>query len=219
VYSAHSTNGALVALPGGLIEVICQAMDSIGVALVITDRQARVRTLNTVARRLVGGSLLRVDDLRLLGHMRADTVRLHTAIEAVTLADGEGPRSILLQGLDSSDAHPASVAPLSLVSPGESERLALIAVAAPRAAIEEDRLRQTFSLTPAETRLLSALVTGERLADYAERTGVKRSTAKTHLRGLFHKVGEARQADLIRRVMGDAQLQAPNDHHRVPSMA
>ena len=219
MYSACSTKDRPAAPPEGLVEVICQAMDSIGVALVVTDRQARVRTLNTVARRLVGGSLLRMDDLRLLGHVRTDTLRLHSAVEAVTLADDETPRSILLQGLDGQGSHPASIAPVSIETAGEREPLALIAIAAPRAAIEQDRLRQTFNLTPAETRLLSALVSGERLAEYAERTGVKRSTAKTHLRGLFHKVGEARQADLIRRVMGDAHLQAPHDHHRMRSAA
>lgn len=64
-------------------------------------------------------------------------------------------------------------------------------------------MRHSFNLTPAEARLLSALVEGERLTDYAGRIGIKTTTAKTHLRGLFAKTGETRQADLIRRAISD----------------
>ena len=190
------------------IQTMCGALDTIGVALLLVDRAARVRSRNDVARRLIDGGLLRLQAERLLGPVRADTARLHGAIEAVTRSPNEPPRTVMLEGLDGAAGRSASIAPACCP---EGEPMALVALTAPSTTIAPDRLRQAFGLTAAETRLLSALVTGERLAEYAERTGVKRSTAKTHLRGLFNKVGECRQADLIRRVMDDAILRSPWD--------
>jgi len=66
-------------------------------------------------------------------------------------------------------------------------------------------------LTPAETRLLRAIVKGERLTDFARRSGVKTTTVKTHLQNLFDKTGERRQADLVRRALSDAGLRAVLD--------
>lgn len=87
----------------------------------------------------------------------------------------------------------------------------MVLVQPPRGLIGQARLRRTFGLTQAEARLLSALLTGERLRLYAERTGIKMSTAKTHLRNLFCKTGESRQIDLVRRVNNHALLQRLGD--------
>ena len=63
----------------------------------------------------------------------------------------------------------------------------------------EDGLRAMFDLTPAEAKLVVALCGGETLATYADTTGTSLNTAKTHLKRVFEKTGETRQADLIRR--------------------
>jgi hypothetical protein len=54
--------------------------------------------------------------------------------------------------------------------------------------------------------LLTALVSGERLSAYASEARISLSTAKTHLRSLFDKTGERRQADLIRRALASPML-------------
>ncbi len=82
----------------------------------------------------------------------------------------------------------------------------LVLGTATRPSIEHSRLRQSFGLTPAEARLLGALIAGERLPDYARRHGVSPTTARTHLRSLFDKTGERRQSDLIRRALSDPVL-------------
>ncbi|MCJ8158467.1 LuxR C-terminal-related transcriptional regulator, partial [Sphingomonas sp. LaA6.9] len=74
------------------------------------------------------------------------------------------------------------------------------------AVIPDDRLRKAYGLTPAEARLLSALVAGERLSAYAERTQVSITTAKFHLSALFAKTGVRRQTDLIRLALADPVL-------------
>ena len=58
-------------------------------------------------------------------------------------------------------------------------------------------------LTPAEARLLEALLAGERVAQYAERSGISINTANTQLKQLFSKTDTNRQAELVRRLLSD----------------
>ncbi|NEX93277.1 hypothetical protein [Caulobacter sp. 17J65-9] len=192
----------------GLVDTICratcEALEYAGVGLVLTDRHAEVRFVNTVARPLLDGPMLRLLDGRLFGGARTDSARLHRAIEAVTTPGCDTAKPVALAGPGEVEPLHVNIAPLQLFAEAaNAERLAMVVIAATPTPVDEGRLRQTFSLTPAEARLLSALVEGERLADYATRTGVKLTTAKTHLRGLFSKTGETRQADLIRRALSD----------------
>lgn len=58
-----------------------------------------------------------------------------------------------------------------------------------------------YGLTPAEVRVVQALVSGHTLTDAARLIGVGRATAKTQLDSVFQKASIARQGDLIRLVM------------------
>jgi DNA-binding CsgD family transcriptional regulator len=90
----------------------------------------------------------------------------------------------------------------------ELERRALVLLSPSRSVTRED-LRREYGLTPSEAALLCALINGQRLADYAAASRLQLSTVKTHLRGVFMKTGEQRQADLIRRVLSDLMLRDP----------
>lgn len=72
-------------------------------------------------------------------------------------------------------------------------------VASQRPSVE--RLAEAFGLTPSEARLLYVLLDGQSLVESAARLGISINTAKTHLKGLFEKMGCARQADLVRTTM------------------
>jgi DNA-binding CsgD family transcriptional regulator len=71
---------------------------------------------------------------------------------------------------------------------------------------QEDSLRALFDLTQAEARLVVALCAGETLAGYAMAVGTSLNTVKTHLKHVFDKTGETRQADLVRRISTDLAL-------------
>lgn len=58
-----------------------------------------------------------------------------------------------------------------------------------------------YGVTPAECRLLMALVQGMTLKDAADTLGIAHATAKSHLARLFQKTGSERQADLVRLAM------------------
>jgi DNA-binding CsgD family transcriptional regulator len=64
-------------------------------------------------------------------------------------------------------------------------------------------LAVSSGLTAAEARLLEALVSGERLATYADRVSISLNTANTHLKQIFSKTGTHRQSELIRLALND----------------
>lgn len=70
----------------------------------------------------------------------------------------------------------------------------------------ERALAQLYRLTPAERRLTTALLDGERANDYADRAGITRNTVKTQLSQIFAKTGVSRQSDLVRMISGHSSV-------------
>ncbi|HTV69205.1 MAG TPA: hypothetical protein VMF90_11775 [Rhizobiaceae bacterium] len=60
-----------------------------------------------------------------------------------------------------------------------------------------DRLKQSVSLTEAETRLALALFEGISLKDYADRAGNTIGTVRNQLKSIFRKTKTGRQAELV----------------------
>ncbi|MBR0987968.1 helix-turn-helix transcriptional regulator [Bradyrhizobium liaoningense] len=67
-----------------------------------------------------------------------------------------------------------------------------------------DVISKAFKLTPAELRVLLAIVELGSIPEVAATLGVAGSTVKTHVRRLFEKTGAARQADFVKIVAGYA---------------
>lgn len=67
-------------------------------------------------------------------------------------------------------------------------------------------IAEAFGLTPAESRLVAALVRGGTLVEAAKRNGITINTAKTQLASVFLETGHQRQADLIAAVLGNPVL-------------
>ena len=65
-----------------------------------------------------------------------------------------------------------------------------------------DVIAQTYKLTPAELRVLHAIVEIGGVPETAQALGVAETTVKTHLYRLFDKTGVSRQADLVKLVAG-----------------
>ena len=59
-----------------------------------------------------------------------------------------------------------------------------------------------YGLTPAEGRVLNAVIDGDGLDRIADRLGVGRATVKTHLNRILAKTGTTRQNELVRLVAG-----------------
>lgn len=61
----------------------------------------------------------------------------------------------------------------------------------------EDQVRQLFDLTPAEARLAAALASGLSLKTAALRQGIRFSTARSYLEGIFRKTRTRQQSQLV----------------------
>lgn len=64
-----------------------------------------------------------------------------------------------------------------------------------------DTLRQLFELTPAEAALSLLLAEGLTLEEAADQLGVRKNTARAHLRSIFSKTGVTRQTALVRLLL------------------
>jgi DNA-binding CsgD family transcriptional regulator len=62
----------------------------------------------------------------------------------------------------------------------------------------EARIRLRYGLTPAETAFATEIVKGDGIQACADRLGISRATARTHLSHIFRKTGTNRQAELVR---------------------
>ncbi len=64
-----------------------------------------------------------------------------------------------------------------------------------------DMLKQLFDLTPAEAALSLLLAEGLSLDEASEELGIRKNTARAHLRSIFSKTGVTRQTSLIRLLL------------------
>lgn len=62
-------------------------------------------------------------------------------------------------------------------------------------------LQRLFGLTPGEARLVEAIVSGSSLAEAAESLGIRESTARDRLKGVFRKTATGSQTELVRTVL------------------
>ena len=86
---------------------------------------------------------------------------------------------------------------------GPDQRVAAMIMAAEpeiRSWSRLDGVIAAYGLTPAEGRVLNAIVDGDGLAGTAARLGIGRATVKTHLNRILAKTGTTRQNELIRLV-------------------
>ena len=177
--------------------------------VILADADARVVFANTAGNRLLtAGRVLSAVGERLRAATPSATQALSKLI-CEAAGTGSGSRRGGTLSLPRRDRPPvsATISPL----PTHDDRLfvsrplamVLVNDADRGGAIEPQTLERLYDLTPAQARLLVALVDGRRLADYAEEAGVSINTVKSHMKQIFEKTGENRQTDLVRRVLAD----------------
>ncbi len=77
---------------------------------------------------------------------------------------------------------------------------------------ERDVIRQIFGFTPAEAMLSMELINGRSLDEAAEVIGIRRNTARAHLRSIFIKAGVTRQSELLRVLLNGVVGLSGNAH-------
>jgi DNA-binding CsgD family transcriptional regulator len=200
-----------------------EILDGLAIAAIVTDQDCRILFANSAAERSLRDAVvltasqgqLRTQDPRRGGSLR------RAIADAAATSGGTGTSAGDLVNIPRESGAPLVL----LVSPlraanigfGPSRPAALVLFStSEEAAVSEPRLADAYGLTPAEARLLSALVAGHGLTDYASGSGISINTAKTHMRNVFQKMGHNRQVDVVRAVLADPLLKlgGPKTAHR-----
>jgi DNA-binding CsgD family transcriptional regulator len=190
---------------------LADTLDGLTAAMFLVDANARIVHANLSANvmlsestvlRGLNGKLVSTDPQvdRILGDSFAAAATGDTTVGtkgiAVPLAAHDGERFV------------AHVLPLTS---GARRRAgtsysAVAAVFVHKAALDLphplETIAATFKLTPAELRVLMAIVEIGGVPEVAPILGISETTVKTHLQRIFAKTGTSRQADLVKLVAG-----------------
>lgn len=187
-------------------------------AAFVLDRAGQVLTMNRRAEALVAGDI--GFTLSRSGRPRSFDIGSSRALDAAIAtcrllsgADGaDGLNGLLLPRGDGGSPLHAMLWPI--VSPAEFGLAAapgqiLLVVSDPDSTPPDavGWIARRFGLSPAEARLAGAVIDGIPLADAAEQSGIRLSTARTRLKTIQAKTGCHRQLDLVRLAMSVPSIQ------------
>ena len=183
-------------------------LERLDLGILIVEADARLLFANAVARRVLqSGRDLTTSRGCVRPRLAGQTRQFEKVVRAAALTSiGRGTDSGGFLPLPRSEAVPLAllVSPYRAPAgtPGHEHGAALIVFSDPdaRTDVPEHAIAKMFGLSPAQARLVAALVAGETMADYADTVGISMNTAKTQMRQIFLKTGVNRQADLIRAV-------------------
>jgi DNA-binding CsgD family transcriptional regulator len=201
--------------------IALEALENLGTGVIAVDADSVLLFANRTAERLLRSGLgltIRQNRLYATDQSRADELRrlIHHAARA---ALGRSAEADGMLTLPRREGRPLSllVCPLrpDAMSMGPPTATALIFLGDPDAdrPTPQHALIDLYGLTPAEARLMAALVDGERLEHFADRRGISINTVKAQSKQVFAKTGHGRQADVIREVLANPAIRANIGKH------
>ena len=182
-------------------------LDRLRCGMVICNHNAHVMWANHSAEQLLkADGQLRIHAGSLLGRNTAITQALMQEIASVVAT---GDSSHLALGQTPHVLHIALHPQPGFSPPHQDQSSVLLILTKPdmSGAIAPKAIAQLFGLTPAESRLTSALVGGFTLEQYALHHGVSPGTVRGQLKQVLHKTGAARQSELVRLLLSSAAAQ------------
>lgn len=185
-----------------------QAIDRLSIATIIVDESGKVIDRNPFASEVLGsGDGLKVVGGRLEAFYPSDNKELRRLIRQAFADDDQGGTPKVPEAM--SITRPSGEVSLGVVvepipgstwAAGKGQPAAMIYVrdAVGPSQASSEVARKLFGLTPAETGLSMQLANGLSLEEAAEELGIRRNTARAHLRSIFSKTGVRRQTELVR---------------------
>ncbi len=204
---------ALAGLSAGGAE---RALDLIALGIVLLDARGRVLHANRAARAMAAQGDFIILSQGAVGAPETPCDRmlqqaLTGALEAAR-AGVEKVTGVRLQGRADATAVSALVCALPPTAdlPAPQPRAAVfLSPPARERRVSEPLLMELFGLTPAETRVATALAGGARPSDMAVELGVSQTTIAFHMRNLFQKTGTHRQTDLVALILAGPMMIDP----------
>lgn len=186
-------------------------VDRMLVGTVTLDETGAVLKSNPVADEM----LREGDGLRLVsGVLRAESAAENRELQRLVkqaLSGESGGRATLVDAISITRKSPRGklgVLVRSLPNTGSSKSthrpsvVLFIRDAERKSEASREMVRRLFDLTPAEASLALALANGLTLDEAADQLGIRKNTARAHLRSIFSKIGVTRQTTLVRALLG-----------------
>lgn len=191
-------------------ELYALAVSQLSVATFLLNDKQQLIEANPVGQRLLeAGRSLSLVSGKLVLERPLDNQKLRAAIDAALAARSRGD-TVFAQAMPVYDSHGdcplgLTVRPLAMKRHKEQDDEAVIAVFVSDAAASRETpqasLTQLFGLTPAESRLATALTNGLSLDDASQSLHISRNTARAHLRSIFAKTGVSQQTQLVSLIL------------------
>lgn len=192
--------------------MLTETLDGLSAGLFLVDAAGRIVHANTAAQQLLATHVLSRSNG---GQLMATDPQDNQRLREVFATAGSHDQALRLKGIAlpltarDGERYVAHVLPLT-----SGERIGAINATASAAIVVRKATLQSpslpgvigaaYHLTPAELRVLLAIVDIGGVPDIAAELGVADSTVKTHLGRVFEKTGVSRQADLVKLVAGFA---------------
>ncbi len=203
--------GRLIDLKQAEAATLADALDGLSAGMCLVDADGRIVHANAACHVILGArDFLSVNGGRLV----ASDAEVDRALRELFAAAGGGDAAMGVQGIAlplkarDGESYVAHVLPLSS---GARRRAGIGTTAVAALFVHKTALAilsppeiiaRHFKLTPAELRVLLAIVEVGGVPEVADALGTAESTVKTHLGKLFEKTGTGRQADLVKIVAG-----------------
>ena len=196
-------------LPGGR-----GLIDHLVDAAIVVDEDCRLLASNAAANELLAAAnliLLRGQDIVQINDMEANAAFARLVRASCVLADGRARLNDMIVN-SPSGSHIITCVPVAIDQTNALGPAGLLSMFAPKTVSmvillrprgSEDpaslmgHLSQHFGLTRSEVSLIVEFERGGTLSEIAERLGVSRSTAQTHLKAIFAKTGTTKQRDVV----------------------
>jgi DNA-binding CsgD family transcriptional regulator len=190
---------------------LADTLDGLATAMFLVDRDTRIVRANVAAHSLLSGSAVLGGAG---GKLAAVDSKAQKALQEAFAAADSGDAAIGLKGIavplgeSAGENWIAHILPLTSGARRRAgiEYSAVAAVFVRKAALDLPHPLETvanlYKLTPAELRVLMAIIQIGGVPEVAPVLGIAETTVKTHLQRVFEKTATNRQADLVKLVAG-----------------
>jgi DNA-binding CsgD family transcriptional regulator len=182
-------------------------LDGLGAGIFLVDSRCHIVHANAAGQEMLGeDDFLRSVAGQFVARERQANHDLRETIANADVATATHNAAIYLTAHDG-ERYVAHLLPLKSVVRGDDLPLKAVAAIFVRK-IELDAqsygslVANAFGLTPAELRVLLAIVEVGGVPETSEKLGIAETTVKTHLYRVFSKTGATRQADLVKLAAG-----------------
>lgn len=186
-------------------------LDHLPFGVALADSAGQVLTMNDLARQIIRSAERDADDpVETNSERPCANVTLPGPIRAAVASNDFDKETILaMERRDGRRPVCVVICPFILRAefPAPAQKAAAVLLCDPErmGEIDIDGIRNLYQLTHSEARLSALLAGGDRIDEAAERLGISRNTARTHLKRIFGKTSTTRQAELVRLMLSTAR--------------